>query len=264
MPVVSPSSSIRHASSIDQDSAAAHAMPVSTDTICRPGISSNTPRADHRQHLHRHRVAVPDVHLEVVRGPPGALVHLVAARVQRDRQAGLGRGAQDRPVAAVRPAPAPACPGSSTCTKRSSPASRSISAHRQVGVLVRRADRAEQPRIPVQPLLARPVVQRAAHLGRELRRLLPEVLRLHRREDRVVDVVLVEQLLLRRARDRSPGSPPRGARRRGSRRCASAGTSRTPPRRGGRTPRGGAATASSAAPAASRASSSSARRRRRA
>ena len=41
--VVSPSSSMRHASSIDQDSAAAQAMPVSTATICRSGISSNTP-----------------------------------------------------------------------------------------------------------------------------------------------------------------------------------------------------------------------------
>ena len=218
-------------------------MPVSTEHDLQARDLLEHAGADHRQHLHRHRVAVPDVHLEVVRGPA------------RRRGASRCRRCAARPAGPPRrrragSASSGGCPGPAPRRRAAAPARsgrrrrrRSISAHGELGVLVRRADRAEQPRLPVEPLLARS--SRSAR-GTARRRApgasLPEVLRLHRRQDRVVHVVLVEQLLLDEPEVASPGSPLRAARRRGSRRCACAGTSRRRPRRAGRTPRGGAAT----------------------
>ena len=133
------------------------------------------------------------MHLEVVRGPARAAVHLVAAGVQRDRQPGLGGRAQDRPVARVAE-PLLGGPGQQHLDEARVAGQPLDLAHGEVGVLVRRADRAEQPRLLGEPLVADPVVERAAQLGRELGRLAAEALGLHRREDRVVDVVLVEVL----------------------------------------------------------------------
>ena len=193
--VISASPNARQASSIVHESDAAQAMPVSTATTCRSGISSNSARADHRQHLPRHRRAEQRVHVEVVRGPARTLRLGEPAGVERDGQPRLGRGPEHRPVAAVAE-PLLQRAGQQHLHEAVVARQSLDLRHRQIGVLVRRADRAEQPRVLVQPLLARPVVQRGAQRGRELRRLGAEGLRLHRREDRVVHVVLVEQLRL--------------------------------------------------------------------
>ena len=106
-------------------------------------------------------------------------------------------------------APAPACPGSSTCTKRSSPARRSISATARSGCSCggqiepsRRASWSSHSS-RVQSFSARHIS--AASSGASC----AEVLRLHRREDRVVHVVLVEQLLLDEP-ESEPGKPSSG------------------------------------------------------
>jgi hypothetical protein len=140
-----------------------------------------------------HDVAVPDVLLEVVRGPARATVLLDAAGVDRHRQAGLhGRGV-DRPVTAVAERRLRARGKQHLDEARVARAALYL-LHGEVRVLERHADGAQQPRLGGEPLLRDPVVQRLAEHRGQLGCLRPPDLALERVEDAVLDVVLVEQL----------------------------------------------------------------------